>query len=89
MSDQLPDKLIEISTSKWSILRDMYLRDWPLHMLGYYTINNYVQWSKYNLDFKQLHIYSLNGDWQRDGTFVVVVSEKLNFLNGTYLLTQN
>lgn len=75
MSDHLLDKLIEIPSSKWSKLRDMYLLDWPLNMMGYYTIDNYVQWNKIKSDIKDLQIYSLNGDWQRDGTFAVLVSE--------------
>lgn len=75
MSDQIPDKLIEIPCSEWTNLRDMYLHDFPTHMVGYNTMNNYIQWNQIKSDIKHLHIYSLNGDWKRDGTFLVVVSE--------------
>lgn len=81
MSDQLSDKLVEISCSEWPILRDMYLHDWPTHMIGYYTVDNYVRWNKIKSDIKQLHIYSLNGDWQQDGTFLVVVSIRIKQAN--------
>lgn len=74
MGDQVDDKLIEIPQSEWATLRDMYLSDWPTHMVGFYTVDNYVRWNKIKSDIKHLHVYSLNGDWQRDGTFVVVVS---------------
>lgn len=75
MSDHPCDKLVEIPCSEWHTLRDIYLRDWPTHIVGYSTIDNYVRWTEFKSDFKQLHIYSLNGDWQHDGTFFVVVSE--------------
>lgn len=71
----MSDELIEISSSEWTTLRDMYLRDWPMHIVGYYTLDNYVRWNQIQSTIKQLHIYSLNGDWQQDGTFVVVVNE--------------
>lgn len=74
MCDQLPDKLVEISNTEWTTLRDMYLRDWPTHMVGYNTLDNYVRWNKIKPNIKNLHVYSLNGDWQEDGTFVVIVS---------------
>lgn len=71
----MSDELIEISSSEWTTLRDMYLRDWPMHIVGYYTLDNYVRWNQIQSTIKQLHIYLLNGDWQQDGTFVVVVNE--------------
>lgn len=74
MYDQPPDKLVEIPCSEWTTLRDMYLRDWPTHMVGYNTVDNYIRWNKIQSDINKLHFYSLNGDWQRDGTFIVVVS---------------
>lgn len=86
MSERFNDKLVEIPPLKWRTLRDMYLRDWPTHMVGYYTMDNYIRWKSIKSDIKLLHVYSLNGDWQQDGLFIVVVSECAVFFKA-YLYT--
>lgn len=68
------DKLIEIPPSQLVNLRDLYLKDWPVNMLGYYTIDNYIRWIDKQATIKDLFVYSLNGDWS-DGTFAVMVSK--------------
>lgn len=67
------DKLIEIPSYQWINLRDLYLKNWPENLLGYYTIDNYIRWIEKLTTIEQLFIYSLNGDWS-DGTFAVIVS---------------
>lgn len=68
----MDDRLVEIPVAKWSDLRDLYLRDWPRHMLGYQTINTFLSWmNQQRID--HLSVFSLNDDWS-DGTFLCLVS---------------
>lgn len=67
------EKLIEIPQNDWETLRDLYLKNWPDNMLGFYTIDNYIRWTAKLPTIKDLFIYSLNGDWS-DGTFAIFVS---------------
>lgn len=69
----MSEKIIEIPTENWPELRDLYLSEWPVNMLGYYTVDNFIKWVEKEPDIKNLHVYSLNGDWS-DGTFAIVVS---------------
>lgn len=66
---------MEIDRNDWIELRKLYQQDWPRHMIGYYTLSNFMRWVEQEPDIKNVHIYSLNGDWT-DGTFVVIVSLK-------------
>ncbi|XP_017060398.1 uncharacterized protein LOC108100837 [Drosophila ficusphila] len=66
MSD---DKLVEIHQSDWTKLRDLYAhRDTDPQ--GYPCINNFINWVEKDPDLK-VKFYSLNGDWEKDGTFVL------------------
>lgn len=69
------NKLVKIPTHHWKELRDMYLRDWPKNMVGYYTVNNYIKWIEKRpsmIDNGNFTFLSLNNDWQ-DGTFIITV----------------
>lgn len=70
------DKLVEISPSEWIELRDLFFVNWPENHVAYHTIDNFVQWYRKESDIKNLKIYSLNGSWRSDGTYVIVVSIK-------------
>lgn len=69
------NNLIELPVSEWVTLRNMYLKDWPEYNTEYYSIDNAInlmakapeQYGKF------LQIFTLNGDWQKDGTFVLLV----------------
>jgi hypothetical protein len=78
------DNLIEIPTKNWRELRDLFALNWPKNHIAWHTINNYLNWFRYEPAIKNLKIYSLNGNWRNDGTFVVIVSRKkiiLFFIN--------
>lgn len=69
------DQLVRIPQSEWTQLRDLYRRDWPSHMIGYYTVDTFVRWTaESTTPIENLEIYALNGDWNDDGTFLCVVS---------------
>ena len=72
----IADKLVEVSQMEWIELRDMFLINWPENHVAYHTIDNFVQWFRKESDIKNLKIYSLNGSWRSDGTYVIVVSIK-------------
>lgn len=73
----MTDKLIPIPSKEWINLRNLYLVNWPENMLGYYTIDNYVNWNSKDENIRNLWVYSLNGDWS-DGTFLVIVCTYIN-----------
>lgn len=68
------DKLVEIPPKDWFELRDVFLLKWPENHVAYHTINNFINWFRMAPAIKNLKIYSLNGTWRSDGTYVVVVS---------------
>lgn len=63
--------LVEISRSEWKTLLELYKHK-PLEPNGYGLIKNYIKWvaEDEKVDAK---IYSLDGEWQSDGTFVMIV----------------
>lgn len=68
------DKLVEIPTKDWIELRDIFLLRWPENHVAYHTIGNYINWFRVAPKIPHLKIYSLNGTWRSDGTYVVIVS---------------
>ncbi|XP_058061162.1 uncharacterized protein LOC131211622 [Anopheles bellator] len=66
------DRLELIPRSDWEEWRDLYKRDWPRHELAYNTVQNYINWSKRDRKIKDLVIYSLNGSWRENGTYVII-----------------
>lgn len=71
----MTDQIVEIESKDWKNLRDLFLKEWPNNEVGYYTINNFIRWIEIEPNTKNLHIFSLNGDWS-DGTFAVIVNRK-------------
>lgn len=68
-------QLLEIPAGDWPALRDLFAPNWPEHILGYSIVRNFIEWREKNAgeDIRNLKLYSLDGDWQSDGTFLVVV----------------
>ncbi|XP_052863998.1 uncharacterized protein LOC128270629 [Anopheles cruzii] len=66
------DRLKPIPRCDWEEWRDLYKRDWPRHELAYNTVQNYINWSKRDRKIKDLVIYSLNGSWRENGTYVII-----------------
>lgn len=65
-------RVTKISLTELPLLRDLFLSDWPKHVIGYYTIDNFIRWFKQDPSYGDAEIYCLDGDWS-DGTFVVLV----------------
>lgn len=68
------DKLIEVPQYSLIKFRNMFKANWPAHITAYYLIENYMEWLEKVNNIKNLKIFSLNGEWRKDGTFVIVVS---------------
>lgn len=74
MSQQLDincDSLIEIAPSEWNILLNLYAKK-KSESSGYPLISNYIKWKAKEPDL-DIQCLSLNGDWQADGTFLMIV----------------
>lgn len=68
------DKLVEVPQYSLIKFRNMFKTNWPSHIIAYYLIENYMEWLEKVNNIKNLKVYSLNGEWRKDGTFVIVVS---------------
>jgi hypothetical protein len=68
------DKLVEVPNYSLIKFRNMFKANWPSHITAYYLIENYMEWLEKVNNIKNLKIYSLNGEWRKDGTFVIIVS---------------
>ncbi|KAH8237513.1 hypothetical protein KR038_002898 [Drosophila bunnanda] len=65
----MSEELVEIPPRDWAKLRELYIhRDTDPQ--GYPVINNFIQWVEKDPSLK-VKFLSLNGDWQKDGTFVL------------------
>ncbi|XP_037958872.1 uncharacterized protein LOC119688263 [Teleopsis dalmanni] len=61
-------------------LLELYKVDWPKHCVGYYCLDNYINWiTKYG-EIENLSIYTLNNDCRKDGLFLVADRYQL-FIN--------
>lgn len=69
------DTLTVIPPADWPELRDLYVANWPHNLVAYHTVDNFIQWHRRDPSIRNLTFYSLNGDWRKDGTYVIVVSE--------------
>lgn len=67
-------KLVVIPASDWLRLRNLYRQNWPANLLGFYTVDTFLRWQEQETEIKHLIIYSLDGDWETDGTYVCIVS---------------
>ncbi|XP_030556012.1 uncharacterized protein LOC115759251 [Drosophila novamexicana] len=77
MSQQLDincDSLIEIAPSEWNILLNLYAKK-KSESSGYPLISNYIKWKAKEPDL-DIQCLSLNGDWQADGTFLMIVGNR-------------
>lgn len=68
------DKLVEVPQYSLIKFRNMFKTNWPSHIIAYYLIENYMEWLEKVNNIKNLKVYSLNGEWRKDGTFVIIVS---------------
>ncbi|KAM7351783.1 uncharacterized protein ACRADG_004517 [Cochliomyia hominivorax] len=73
----LDNKLVEIPLSKWSTLRDLYVKRKD-RASCYNLLQTLINWKNKELEF-DLKIYSLNGEWESDGTFVAKFHKQVFF----------
>ncbi|XP_058126745.1 uncharacterized protein LOC131267802 isoform X3 [Anopheles coustani] len=79
------DQRMDILFDEWSELRDIYRRNWPKHEFAFYLLQNYIQWKSQEQTLN-VNIFSLNGNWRNDGTFVLkVIVEEIDGY-GSYLI---
>lgn len=72
--EEVEDKLVEVPQYSLIKLRNMFKANWPKNITAYYLIENYMEWLEKVNNIKNLKIYCLNGEWRKDGTFVIIVS---------------
>lgn len=68
-------RLVEIPPKDWPHLQSLFAPNWPEHILGFSIVGNYIEWldKSGRSEIKHLKFFSLDGDWQSDGTFLVIV----------------
>ncbi|XP_022214706.2 uncharacterized protein LOC111069116 [Drosophila obscura] len=70
------NSLVEIPREDWIQLRELYAdRNTDPH--GSMCINNYINWVQQEPELP-VRVLSLNGDWQREGTFLITVDMGTN-----------
>lgn len=67
------NKLVEIPPNKWPALRDLYIKRKD-NAACYNLLQTFIKW-KDNDSEMPVTIYSLNGDWESDGTFIAQVNK--------------
>jgi hypothetical protein len=73
--DEAEDKLVEVPQYSLIKLRNMFKVSWPKHIIAYSLLENYMEWLEKVNNIKNLKILCLNGEWRKDGTFVIIVSD--------------
>lgn len=72
LNGNMQNKLTKIPNQKLKNLRDMFKVDWPKHIVSYSTICTFMRKLERNPEYsKEVEIFSLNGNWKQDGTFVI------------------
>lgn len=76
----MPDKLVPIPVDRLPELKRLLSADFPRHLVGYGLIANLEEWHKQSPVIDHVHVWSLNGQWEIDGLFLVTVSFLPSFL---------
>uniref|UniRef100_A0A182QYH6 GCN5-related N-acetyltransferase Rv2170-like domain-containing protein n=1 Tax=Anopheles farauti TaxID=69004 RepID=A0A182QYH6_9DIPT len=71
------DLLVEVPPRDWKAWRDLFKLDWPRHEVAYNLIDNYTTWHEHGVDLRGLKVYSLNGEWAQNGTYVIIDREEM------------
>lgn len=69
------NRLVVIPNEDLPILRDMYKINWPRHIVNYQTLHNFILWLDNYPSIDGLSIWSLNGTWRQNGTFIIKVNQ--------------
>lgn len=67
--------LVEIKTSELGKLLEVYAQT-KTEPNGYNLINNYIKWLTKDPNLS-VHCYAPDDDWQRHGTFIMIVNAKI------------
>ncbi|XP_019895275.2 uncharacterized protein LOC101899503 [Musca domestica] len=74
-------KLIEVNDlENICKLRDLYLKDWPQHCVGYYCLDNFYKWKRLDGNIKNLKIYTMREESDHVEALYVVVDRYQVFL---------
>ncbi|KAL9707539.1 hypothetical protein quinque_011057 [Culex quinquefasciatus] len=66
------DELVPIPRENWTDLRDLFRTNWPAHELPHNVFQNYIDWIQIDAKIANLQVFSLNGAWRSDGTFIII-----------------
>ncbi|XP_058820208.1 uncharacterized protein LOC131682610 [Topomyia yanbarensis] len=70
--DMSCDKLVNLSILDLEELESVLRRQWDRNEIGCRTVQNYLNWLRVDSDIEDLKIFSLNGNWRNDGTFIII-----------------
>ncbi|XP_067623903.1 uncharacterized protein [Eurosta solidaginis] len=70
--------LVEIPQAEWPALRDIYIEQKKFSN-SYNTIQCLIEWKAASNEI-DIKIYSLGGDWRRDGTYLAIMKEPVNYV---------
>ncbi|KAL9707237.1 hypothetical protein quinque_010755 [Culex quinquefasciatus] len=65
------NQLVEILPEDWPELCALFRRNWPEHVFAYGLVSNYIKWKQKSLMETNVQIFSLNGTWSENGTFLL------------------
>lgn len=72
--------LVQITIPELKELQEIYKVDWPLHIITHNTIKSFVHRFEKSPEWKAfVTFWSLNGDWKKNGTFVMVNKQMIFF----------
>ncbi|XP_037805749.1 uncharacterized protein LOC119599895 isoform X1 [Lucilia sericata] len=74
---EMLNKLVEIPANKWPVLRDLYTKRKD-RAACYNLLQSFISWKNKEPEL-ELTIYSLNGDWEADGTFIAKFLNQIFF----------
>lgn len=75
------DELVPIPRENWADLRDLFRTNWPAHELPHNVVQNYIDWIQIDAKIANLQVFSLNGGWRSEGTFIIIVSEFIGLID--------
>ncbi|XP_020710371.2 uncharacterized protein LOC105690099 [Athalia rosae] len=68
-----PDILQPIPFEEWPLVQNHFRANWPTYSNYYYWIENSIKWKEVSPEL-EIQIYSIRGDYHRDGTFIGISS---------------
>jgi hypothetical protein len=71
---EVQNSLVEVPTESLPALRDKFKVDWPQHIAAFSLIDNFIsRFDKNSKSRESAKIYSVNENWESNGTFVAVM----------------